>query len=84
MTTLIIIGVAVYFYIGGMIFVDMMSEAFLSNRALIGAFIFSILWLPFLIWAGINTFCKTTDKWYNKLGKKIFGEVNYGHKRLFK
>lgn len=73
MTTLIIIGVAIYFFIAGVLFMDMLSETLLTNRAFFGALAFSLLWIPFLIWVGISTFSKTSMRWYIEFGKKIFG-----------
>lgn len=69
---ILLIGVAIYFFIAGGIFVDMMTKTRLGIKPLIGAFVFSVLWIPFFTWGTINLFCKTTQRWYTKLGRKIF------------
>ncbi len=69
---ILMIAIAIYFFVGGMIFRDMFAELLPKTWPLIGAFLLSMLWVPFFMWIATNLFCETTERWYLKLAKTIF------------
>lgn len=63
---------AVYFFVGGSIFREMLDDVKLGWWPIVGALLLSIFWIPFLLWCLINFRVEMTKEWYIKFAGTIF------------